>query len=178
MSKTSDLIGPGGTFVIVGADGGDVTYTHSVFGTFNITRLLRHVAERPTVAIAIHNLPVFDDLDEHRIQELMNHDPGLHAPVLLVDCEDGTHIMIDGSHRTTAKKRLGYDGTEARIVTLTEAQPFMVRVIATRADGTQVPQLELDRAFLEDADGWHYDQQGRPRPGSGAPDIHPRRNLP
>jgi hypothetical protein len=177
MSKARDLIGPGGTVTIAGADGGDVTYTHSVFGTFNVTRILRHVAGRNTIAIALHNLPPFEDLDEHRIAELMEIDPGLHAPVLLIDLENGQHIMIDGSHRTTAKRRLGYPGTEARVVTLTEARAFRVRIMATRADGTQVDPLELDRAFLEDDAGRHNAPDGRPRPGSTNPGmiLPPRR---
>ena len=180
MSKTLDLIGPGATVSIAGAEPGDVTYTHSVFGTFNVTRILRHVADRPTIPIALHNLPQFDDLDEHRIAELMEHDPGLHAPVLLVDLENGQHTMIDGSHRTTAKRRLGYPSTEARVITLTEARPFMVRIMATRADGTQVDPLELDRAFLEDDLGRHNAPDGRPRPGSSKPEmiLPPRRQRP
>lgn len=179
MNRTQQLIGPGATVEIDGAEGRDVTYTHSVFGTFNITRLLRHVGNRETIGIALHNLPAFEDLDEHRIMELMQpHNPDLHAPVLLIDCEDGTHIMVDGSHRTTAKRRLGYDGTQARIATLTEARQFQVTVRVTRADGTTVDPLAIHRAWLEDDRGRHNAPDGTPRPGSAAPDLilPPRRD--
>jgi hypothetical protein len=180
MSKTRELIGPGATVEIHGAESRDVTYTHSVFGTFNITRLLRHVASRDTIGIGIQNLPQFEDLDEHRIVELCQ--PGnldLHEPVLLIDCEDGTHIMVDGSHRTTAKRRLGYEGTQARVATLTEARQFQVTVRVTRADGSTVDPLEIDRAWLEDDRGRHNAADGTPRPGSANPDlILPPRRTP
>jgi hypothetical protein len=95
----------------------------------------------------------------------------------LVDLENGQHIMIDGSHRTTAKRRLGYPSTEARVVTLTEARAFMVRIMVRRADGTMIDPLELDRAFLEDDAGRHNAPDGRPRPGSTNPGmiLPPRR---
>lgn len=173
MSKISELIGPGGSFAIVGASPGDVTYTHSILGTFNVTKILRLVADRKVFDI---NLPPdADDLDQHRVAEIMRDRLILiEEPVLVIDCEDGTHLLIDGAHRIAARRRLGLDRAPARIAKLSECRPLMVQVIATRADGSQVDPLELDRAFLEDDRGRHNAPDGRPRPGS----TNPRMVLP
>lgn len=176
MSSHRELIESIESLDIIGAETGDETFTHTHLGTFNVTKIRRYLAGRPSVRLDIMNNAMLRDreIDEHRVEEIMYMD---FPPIILIDCEDGTHLLIDGTHRVVARRLRGFDWAEARIATLSEVQPFMVQLIAKRADGSVIDQRELDRAFLANDVGRHNAPDGKPRPGSTKDWVlPPRRN--
>lgn len=176
MSKASEIMADAESIEIIGGGPGDETFTHTHLGTFNVTKIKRYLEARDPVRLNIMNDAMLRDreVDQYRVTELLHAD---FPPIILIDCEDGTHCMIDGLHRVVARRQRGFDWIEARIATLTEVQPLMVHIRVRRQDGTYWPEREVDRAFLESDVGRHNGPDGRPRPNSTQQDwtFGPRR---
>jgi hypothetical protein len=118
------------TLTIVGAAPGEEFFIHEVWGTFNVSRIERHLE-----GVSVFNLAVSaamlhqlgrHNVDHQRIEGIQADPARMAKPILVIDCEDGTHLIIDGSHRAYARWRLGHDTVPGRIVTLSEVRPFMV----------------------------------------------------
>lgn len=119
------------TLTIVGAEMTDEFFIHERFGTFNVSKIERHIEGRSVLNLKVTqnmlNQLGRHNVDHTRIEGIQSDPARMAKPIIVIDCEDETHLIIDGSHRAYARWKLGHDTVPGRIVKLSEVQPFMVR---------------------------------------------------
>ena len=65
-------------------------------------------------------------VEEHRLARLFEHPDRLKKPIVFVEMEDGTHLLVDGTHRYVAYFALKAPTIPSYIVPFQFAKPFIV----------------------------------------------------
>jgi ParB/RepB/Spo0J family partition protein len=73
---------------------------------------------------------------------------GFTVPILVADNGDGTYTLIDGEHRLTIAKELGYTKVPAVVTEGDQKKIVLLNVLANTARGTQNP-MDVARALLK-----------------------------
>lgn len=121
-------------------------FTHQTLGEFSTTRihemLLKDPNRWPVVRVdldknLIEHILTSREVDPDRARELTDAD--LSVPCLLLLCKDGTHCIIDGVHRISARWAKGEKFVYFWLIPIDEA-PRVQRTAAT----IDIPWGELE----------------------------------
>jgi hypothetical protein len=111
-------------------DGTLTTYAASRLAAFCEMHVPRsRVAIEPEAA-ALFN--AVRGVEPHRLQRLGTRE--LLTPLVFVHLPDGTHLLVDGTHRYVRLAQLGVPDAPAYLVSWEAAQPFLVRLTIANPD--------------------------------------------
>lgn len=155
MSNTNEVscaIDAETDLIIRGASETDVTFMHDDVGAFNVTQAIAWAKANTEVASVHLDVPdalsilVQRDLDCRRLGELwIRHGQGdltiFAEPLLYVEWNDGTHLLIDGAHRLMLMCYIeSIQFYDALVIPFEQHRQFLVRYFYRRAGReTEVP---------------------------------------
>jgi hypothetical protein len=103
--------------------------------TYNVTQLYEHLVAHPTDAVLV-SVPLDDEhgqycltqrgVEQDRLAVLAQHPEYLKKPLVFVAMGDGSHLLVDGTHRYVIRWLLKGQFVPAYIVPMAVAAPFIV----------------------------------------------------
>jgi hypothetical protein len=149
---------------MIDVDPFDELFTHAedatgLQTTYNVTRLYAAIAG----VLEEFKIPVEEEhasycvekrgVEQDRIQVLYEHPEYLKKPIVFINLPDGTHLLVDGTHRYVVFHMAKAQWIPAYIVPWTVAAPFVVEDVAqtTEADLMQWSGISVIRKLQRES---------------------------
>lgn len=131
----------------------DDTFSSGNYGTFNIglirRRLLSGQLKASMNKIAITDSVIIGnaecDVNDERLKSMTYNsiiNTFCTVPMIMLDCEDGYHILIDGTHRLRWMIQNHYESFPAIIVKLSDIRPYMMRFLESVDNGKSWQEID------------------------------------